>query len=501
MEKRLGAGGMATVFLARDERLERPVAIKRLHADSPEEVGRRFQREAKVGASLNHPNIVGVYDTVTDDEDVLIVMEFVDGHTLRDEIATGPMAPARAIEVLAAVASALDHAHENGVVHRDVKPANVLIAEQGGAVKLADLGIASAAEQTSITRSGTVLGTASYMAPERLDGGAGGPEVDIYALAAVAFEMLSGHKAVEGATPVEIARRVATEPPRDLRDIAPRTPQRAAEALKRGLAKNPQDRPATAGALVRELSSAYADDASERSTKAIVAPPPPVDRGGDSAVPPPPPPSISRARSGRPAWLVPAALLALVAIAVLLLVLGSGGSDSKRDTAANTPTTHSKPKQQKKAAPKQQQPQQSTPATPPPAPAGAGSPTEAVSSFYSAAASHQYDKAWALGTDNLHSQLGGRQAFEQQQSSLQQISFPKLEVTSQSGDSATVSFQSIAQHTDHTDQCTGQIALVNSGGGWLLDQLQNVACHPAGGGAAKPKKPEKPGKGKGGKKD
>ena len=210
MQKRLGAGGMATVFLAKDERLERDVAIKRLHADSPEDVARRFTREAKVGASLNHPNIVAVYDTVTDDEGVLIVMEYVAGHTLRDEIARAPMDPARAIEVLCAVAAALDHAHEHGVVHRDVKPANVLIDEQRDIVKLADLGIATAAEQTRITHSGSVLGTAAYMAPERLDGGAGGPSVDVYALAAVAYEMLSGRKAVEGSTALEIARRVAT---------------------------------------------------------------------------------------------------------------------------------------------------------------------------------------------------------------------------------------------------------------------------------------------------
>src|SRR4051795_5742078 len=112
VQKRLGAGGMATVFLAQDERLERAVAVKRLHADSAEDVGRRFQREAKVGASLNHPNIVGVYDTATDDEGVLIVMEYVPGHTLRDEIARGPMPPARTVEILAGVASALDHAHK-----------------------------------------------------------------------------------------------------------------------------------------------------------------------------------------------------------------------------------------------------------------------------------------------------------------------------------------------------------------------------------------------------
>src|SRR3954452_7907800 len=269
MKRRLGAGGMATVFLATDERLERDVAIKRLHADPTEDSGRRFQREAKLGASLNHPNIVAVYDTVTDDEGVLIIMEYVPGHTLRDEIARGPMNPSRALEIVCAVASALDHAHDHGVVHRDVKPANVLIDDRAGQVKVADLGIATAAEHSRITHSGAVLGTAAYMAPERLDGGAGDPSGDIYALAAVAFEMLSGRKAIEGSNPLEIARRVATAPPPDLRDFVGGAPEGAAEALKRGLAKRAEERQGSAGQLVRELSAAYAERAkSERSARA-----------------------------------------------------------------------------------------------------------------------------------------------------------------------------------------------------------------------------------------
>src|SRR3954452_16018252 len=221
MQRRLGAGGMAAVFLAKDCRLEREVAIKRLHTDPTDDVARRFQREAKVGASLNHPNIVGVYDTVTDDEGVLIVMEYVAGHTLRDETGHGPIESGRAIQILTAIASALDHAHKAGVVHRDVKPANVLIDDERGAIKLADLGIATAAERTRITKSGSVMGTASYMAPERLDGNAGGAGVDVYALAATAFEMLSGRKAITGSTPLEIARRIAPQPPPDLRELAP----------------------------------------------------------------------------------------------------------------------------------------------------------------------------------------------------------------------------------------------------------------------------------------
>src|SRR5688500_5127733 len=160
---------MATVFLAEDERLGRRVAVKRLHGESTEEVARRFRREARLGAALNHPNVVAVYDISAADEGVLIVMEYVEGGTLRDEISDAPRRAGRAIAVLGGVPAALDYAHESGVVRRDAKPANVLV-RRDGTVKLADRGIASAAEQSKITQSGSVLGTAAYMAPERLDG-------------------------------------------------------------------------------------------------------------------------------------------------------------------------------------------------------------------------------------------------------------------------------------------------------------------------------------------
>src|SRR5680860_550024 len=176
----IGVGGMARVYLAHDELLGRRVAIKLLHADSTDDAAIRFQREAKLGASLNHPNLVSIFDIATDDESVLIVMEYVDGETLRDAIARGPVPPERAIEVIRDVAAGLDHAHSHGIVHRDVKPANILL-RQDGTAKLADLGIATAAERTSITQSDVVLGTASYMAPEQLAGDRAGPAADVYA--------------------------------------------------------------------------------------------------------------------------------------------------------------------------------------------------------------------------------------------------------------------------------------------------------------------------------
>src|SRR3954454_3973754 len=126
--ERLGTGGMATVYLAQDERLGRRVAVKRLHAGSPADTAKRFAREARLGASLNHENVVTVYDTVTDEGSVIIVMEYVDGESLADALRRGPVEPGRAIEILRGVAAALEHAHQSGIVHRDVKPANILLS-------------------------------------------------------------------------------------------------------------------------------------------------------------------------------------------------------------------------------------------------------------------------------------------------------------------------------------------------------------------------------------
>ena len=211
----LGTGGMGQVVLADDSVLGRPVALKRLHASTAPHGTARFRREARVGASLSHPNLVSIYDIVDDGEDLVIVMEYVEGETLRETLLRGPLAPERALEVLGAVAAGLDHAHAQGVVHRDVKPANVLLGRDG-TVKLADLGVAAVADRTRITASGAVLGTLPYMAPEQLEGAEAQPAGDVYALGAVAFETLSGQKARPEDNPLAVAHAIASEPPRDL---------------------------------------------------------------------------------------------------------------------------------------------------------------------------------------------------------------------------------------------------------------------------------------------
>jgi predicted Ser/Thr protein kinase len=332
--KPLGTGGMATVFLAEDERLGRRVAVKRLHAHSPDDMALRFQREAKLGASLNHPNLVSVFDTVTDDEGVLIVMEYVEGETLADVVRRGRVEPERALEILRGTAAALDEAHRQGVVHRDVKPGNVLLGRRGD-VKLADLGIGTATESTKITREGALLGTPSYMAPEQLQGGAVGPPADIYGFAAVAFELLGGRKARPGQTPLEIAHKVASEPPPDVREAWPEASPALARALKRGMAVEPRERPASAGELVDDIAGAL----SARPTEPTLARPP-AERPRREHTPPPPRrsarPVVARSRRGIPAWVPAAVVLVLVGAGVVALATGGGDDGAVGDRGSDS---------------------------------------------------------------------------------------------------------------------------------------------------------------------
>jgi eukaryotic-like serine/threonine-protein kinase len=314
---RLGSGGMATVFLAEDTVLGRRVAVKRLHAASPAESAKRFVREARLGASLNHPNIVTVFDTVSTPQGLLIVMEYVPGTALSALVARGPLDPGRAVEVLRGVAGALDHAHSKGVVHRDVKPANVLIRDDG-AIKLADLGVATAAHVSHVTTATDLVGTLAYIAPERLEGDEiGGPPVDIYALAAVAFEALTGEPAQRGTTPLEVLQEASNGPPRDLRDAWEDAPPEAAEVLRRGLSPDPAERPASASELVGALESALEPLAD--------LPPSPSPRATLATERPPTEVRVNLPRPGRIAAV--AAILAATGIAAVVIGVSLTGED------------------------------------------------------------------------------------------------------------------------------------------------------------------------------
>jgi serine/threonine protein kinase len=254
---RLGSGGMATVVLAEDLTLGRLVALKRVHTLGDASGRSRLRREALVGASLSHPNLVSVYDVVAGEHgEHVIVMEYVEGDTLRDALRRGSgLAVAEALRVIEGVSAALDAIHRRGIVHRDVKPANILLGANG-AVKLADLGIASAADRTQITTDGAVLGTFSYMAPEQLGGAPPTAAVDVYALSAVAFEVLSGRKARLEPNPLALAHAISTQPPPDLREAWPQAPRAAAELLVRSMSREPSQRPHSAGELAGRLRAA-----------------------------------------------------------------------------------------------------------------------------------------------------------------------------------------------------------------------------------------------------
>jgi serine/threonine-protein kinase len=253
--EQLGSGSTASVWAARDEQLRRTVAIKKLNAGSVE-AGRRFQREARLGAGMHHPNLVVVHDVLVDGKQVLLVMEYVEGRSLDALLRAGPVPRDTALDVLDQTARAIDHAHSRGVIHRDVKPGNILVGDDGR-VLLADLGIATAAGATRITTAGALLGTPAYMAPERIDGSASGPAGDVYALATVAYELIGGKPAHTGRNAIEVIMAVVRDPAPDVRKLWPEAPAPVVAALQRGMARSPADRPESAGAFVTALRAAF----------------------------------------------------------------------------------------------------------------------------------------------------------------------------------------------------------------------------------------------------
>jgi serine/threonine-protein kinase len=223
LERRLGVGGMSTVQLAMDTKLERYVAVKLLaeHLAEDKSFVARFRREALAAARLVHPNVVQVFDFGLDDETGrnFIVMEHVDGQScaeiLRDQ---GALPPAEAVSILVQACRGLDYAHRNGVVHRDVKPGNLLRSHEG-VVKLADFGIAKAAEDSEITKTGSVLGTAAYLSPEQARGERAGPPADLYALGVVSYQLLTGRLPYEAASLTDLARLQEASPPRSPSEV------------------------------------------------------------------------------------------------------------------------------------------------------------------------------------------------------------------------------------------------------------------------------------------
>jgi hypothetical protein len=260
LESRLGYGGMSTVHLAFDLRLERRVAVKLLAehlAEDPTFVS-RFQREAQAAARLVHPNIVQVFDSGLDERahQHFIVMEYIEGQScaeiLRDE---GWVEVEQAASIIEQACEGLYYAHRHGVVHRDVKPGNLLRSLEGE-IKLADFGIAKATEQSSITQVGSVLGTAAYLAPEQARGEEAGPPADLYALGVVAYQLISGRLPYEATSLTELALKQQQEEPPLLDTLVAATGPELAEAVAIALALDPRDRYRDAREMGRAMSDA-----------------------------------------------------------------------------------------------------------------------------------------------------------------------------------------------------------------------------------------------------
>ena len=306
LERPLGHGGMASVYLARDTELDRPVAVKVLAENAAGDDGlrKRFVREARLAARLSHPNVVSVFDAGQDDGRPYLVMEHVEGETLADLLARRGRLPPEDVRGLGLQAArGLAHAHAAGLVHRDVKPQNLLLRDDG-TLKIADFGIARAAEGTALTQAGTVLGTAAYLSPEQALGEQATAASDVYSLGAVLYELLTGEPPYEFDSLADLAEKQREHAIRSVRELAPDVPRDLEDIVMRCLARNPAYRPS-------DLERALTPDGEEPPTRPMRAP--------------------RRRRPGRRLlWLGAAGAAALAAI--LLTVTLIGGHSSKQPT-------------------------------------------------------------------------------------------------------------------------------------------------------------------------
>jgi serine/threonine-protein kinase len=247
IDRRLGAGGMSTVFEAVDTVLERAVAVKLLaeHLAQDEAFVARFRREALAAARLQHPNVVQVYDSGEDPESSrhYIVMEYVDGPSCADLLRESKqLGVEETVQIVRDACHGLDYAHRAGVVHRDVKPGNLLVSEETGITKLADFGIAKAAEQTRITQVGSILGTAAYLSPEQARGEEAGPASDIYSLGVCAYQFLAGRLPHEYSSLTELALKQQEEAVEPIRQHRPEVPAQLDDAIRLCLEREPEAR-------------------------------------------------------------------------------------------------------------------------------------------------------------------------------------------------------------------------------------------------------------------
>jgi eukaryotic-like serine/threonine-protein kinase len=330
LEAKLGSGGMSTVYLARDATLDRPVAVKVMHREMSEQADQleRFRQEARAVAKLSHPNVVAVIDAGEDGGHPYIVFEYVEGETLKQRIARlGALDPQEALAYAIEIARGLTVAHARNMVHRDIKPQNVLIDAEGRA-KLTDFGISRQLEQDGMTATGRVLGTTDYVAPEQAMGHGVDPRSDIYSLGVVLYEMLIGQVPFHADSQVGVAMKHVNEELPDVQQRRPEVSAAAALVVERATAKDPSQRYQAVGEMIDDLSTALEVEAARAGSTTGEA---------TSVLEAVPPPQRKLSGGSRRSWAA-IALLALVAAAALVAVWqissGGGGGGALKDKGA-----------------------------------------------------------------------------------------------------------------------------------------------------------------------
>ncbi len=331
----VGTGGMSSVYKAHDGLLERNVALKILHPHygDDDEYVERFRREARMVAQMSHPNIVTVIDRGEDDGRQYIVFELVDGENLKQLVErTGPLPVRRVVELGVAITDALAFAHEHGLVHRDVKPQNVLLTPDGEA-KVTDFGIARSLDvEHGVTQTGTVLGTSNYLSPEQASGKPVTPATDVYSLGVVLYELLTAEVPFPGENFVAVAMKHVNEPVPDITAKRPDAPLRLVAAVERALEKDPARRFGSMDQFKWELRQCFAELAPEDAEQTFIQPSPVLRESRPH-----------RVRTRRRRWPLVLVLVALAAAAIVagVLTLGgsNGGSPGADATGASVPLT------------------------------------------------------------------------------------------------------------------------------------------------------------------
>jgi hypothetical protein len=504
LEREIGSGGMSRVFLARDEVLERPVAVKILNPSFGEtDIGTRFRREGRTAARLSHPNIVQVYDAgevrFEGRETSYIVMEYVPGGDLKDLIDERGVLSGAELTRLSGAAAGLAHAHERGVIHRDIKPHNILITDSGD-VKVTDFGIARALDATTATRTGSYLGTALYSSPEQLRGEGVTPKSDVYSLGVTLYHAATGQTPFAG-TPIEVAsQHVAREPtpPRRLNDSV----SASLEALILGcLEKDPDSRPTADEVRIGLLEAGRG----VHDTQAYPEPPA-TEPAADERTPTAAPREAQQTLPGRTVYGRRRGrrreVLAILALVALLALVGAifaptllGGGDQRANVPAQNGGNRDNPSGEGQGGQSQQQgspgqPSASQSATGEPAgeAQAGGGPTEeaaaeqAVEEFYRSAAQGDYGRSSELLSEGWRQSTFPSQAsFQSTFQTLQSIEFVEGPTAEISGDTATVTGVTEATHSDRIEQNEGTWRLVSVDGEWRIDgwTVNTISYRPA----------------------